>query len=53
MAASSATTLLGACFVHDDVATHEILAVECLNRPDGVFIVGHFDETKPSQLARQ
>jgi hypothetical protein len=42
-----------ASFVHHDVAAHEILAVESLDRAIGFLIVVHFNETEPARLARE
>ena len=53
IAASTATaaTLARTCFVDDNVAAHEILAVERLHRASGLFVVRDFDETKAPELS--
>jgi len=51
VAASSAATLARTRFIDDDVAAHQVLAIERLHRASGLFIVGHFDETKTPKLS--
>jgi hypothetical protein len=57
--ATTATTtaatalLLRACLVHHEVATTEILPVQGIDRAIRFFIVGNFDESKTTRLARK
>jgi hypothetical protein len=52
IASSTAAALFRTRFIHDDAATHEVLAIERLNCAGGFLIVGHFDETKTPKLSR-
>jgi hypothetical protein len=48
--ASAATTFARTRFIDDNVAAHQILTIERLHRASGLFVIGHFDETKAAKL---
>ena len=52
-AVTATTTFTWAGFVHDDVASHEILAVEGLDNAGRFFIVVDFNESEPTRLTRE
>jgi hypothetical protein len=41
----------GTRLVDDNVAAHEVMAVEGLDRAAGIVVVIHFDEAKPTRLS--
>jgi hypothetical protein len=53
-ATTSATALAGRPgLVHDDVAPHEVLAIQGLNGAVGFLVAVHFDESEAARLARE
>jgi hypothetical protein len=51
--ATTATRLLRACFVDDQIAAAEVLPVHGVDRAIRFFVIGDFDESKTTRLARE
>lgn len=53
-AATTATTFAWRTrLVYDHAATHEVVAIESLNRAAGIVVAIHFDESESARLTRE
>jgi hypothetical protein len=52
-AATAAALLLGTGFVHHEIAAAKILAVHGIDRAIRFFVIGNFDESETTRLARE
>jgi len=51
--AATAAFCLRPCFIHHQVPPTEILAVQGIDRPVRIFVVGEFNESKTARLSRE
>src|SRR6185369_1589029 len=50
---TAAALLLGTSFVDDEIASAKVLAVHGIDRTVGFFVIGNFDESETTRVARE